>query len=701
MSDLSPSDNHFLKQLGEAIAANLANEQFGVTELADAMNMSRSNLLRKVKKLTNLAVNQLIREARLKRAMELLQNSTANVSEVSHQVGFNSTSYFIKCFREHYGYPPGEAGKRPQPDVSATRPRQTSRVSRRALLLSAYVLLGMVAAGSLAFYYFRQSAQPALERSIVVLPFKNESNDSTNVYLINGLMESTLNNLQKISDLRVLSRTSSEKYRNTTKSIPEMSSELEASYFVEGSGQKIGDQILLNIQLIEGPTDRHVWAKQYRRKATDIFALQQEVAKNIAAEIEVIITPEAQKSIEKIPTENLEAYALYLKGMELFYQSTGASLMEAMSYFRQAIALDDKFGLAYAHLVQVEYYLDIFQLKKNYTGEISAYADKALLFEPRSGESLIAKALSYAYVRDYKPAVLYLEKALEYNPHSGRVYHFLTEFYSLYVPDPAKYTEYALRGAKEDRVTMDSSTIGFKYFHVANALVQAGFIDEGVHYVDLSLSYDLDAFFSRYVSVLFRFAKNKDLKLTKQGMIREFEKDTTRADVVKELAKICYIDRDYDQAYKYYQIFLRRTRQLQLEIYQEELLSISVVYDRFGRKAEAEEFRKRYKDFINTDQPSIYKHVLTSLYYAHAGDSKKALEELALFSKEDNYPYWILFIENDPIVDNIRELPEFKRIMAHIEKKFWDRRARIQEELEEKGLYPFDEYLPSPKAARK
>jgi len=107
------TDNEFLSLLTATIAQNIANEQFGVTELAEAMNMSRSNLLRKVKKLTKLSVSQLISQERLKRAMQLLQTTASNVSEVSHQVGFNSTSYFIKCFREHYGYPPGEVGKGP------------------------------------------------------------------------------------------------------------------------------------------------------------------------------------------------------------------------------------------------------------------------------------------------------------------------------------------------------------------------------------------------------------------------------------------------------------------------------------------------------------------------------------------------------------------------------------------------------------
>src|SRR5690606_24825990 len=113
--------------------------------------------------------------------------------------------------------------------------------------------------------YFSRDAEDQTERSIAVLPFKNDSADSTNVYLINGIMESTLSNLQKIGNLRVISRTSTEKYRDSKKTIKEMADELNVDYFVEGSGQKIGEQILLNIQLVDAVNDRHLWSKQYRR----------------------------------------------------------------------------------------------------------------------------------------------------------------------------------------------------------------------------------------------------------------------------------------------------------------------------------------------------------------------------------------------------------------------------------------------------
>src|SRR6478736_3431903 len=373
----SPIKNDFLSQLVAKVEENISDEQFGVSELADAMNMSRSNLLRKVKKEANLSVNQLIRDTRLKRGMYLLQKTSLNVSEVSHQVGFSSTSYFIKCFRELYGFPPGEVGKRSPEEI---KPLLTSISNRnqKVLIISSVTLMLVIAIGLFLYYNLSNKSTP-LEKSIAVLPFKNDSNDTTNIYLINGLMESTLTNLQRVKDLKVISRTSSEKYRDARKTVPEMARELNVNYFVEGSGQKIGDHILLNIQLIEGRTDKHLWARQYKREAKDIFALQQEVAKDIVDGIQAIITPEEEKKIEKIPTDNLVAYDHFLKGREALFRVNSGNMEKAITYFNKAIEQDNKFGLAYADAVICYYYLDAFRPEPQYTVELSDYADKAWL----------------------------------------------------------------------------------------------------------------------------------------------------------------------------------------------------------------------------------------------------------------------------------------------------------------------------------
>ena len=156
MADLPLSETDFTTRLTATIEKNMANEQFGVSELADEMNMSRSNLLRKVKKEYNLSVSQLISQVRLTRAMELLKSTSQNVSEVSHQVGFNSSSYFIKCFREYYGYPPGEVGKRDTPTAAipvGTLPDDddkpapvTPRPYKKYISVAAAILVFVVAA---------------------------------------------------------------------------------------------------------------------------------------------------------------------------------------------------------------------------------------------------------------------------------------------------------------------------------------------------------------------------------------------------------------------------------------------------------------------------------------------------------------------------------------------------------------------------
>ena len=685
------SDNNFLHEITALIEENIANEQFGVSELAEKMSMSRSNLLRKVKKHTDSPVNQLIREVRLKRGMVLLRTTALNVSEVSDQVGFGSVSYFIKCFREYYGYPPGEAGKRAAEmeaavvEPQALQERMPGRWSAR-LRWGALALILVAAVALTGYYVWRGTAtKSSLEKSIAVLPFKNDSGDSTNVYLINGLMESTLNNLQKIRDLRVISRTTSEKYRNTAKSIPEMARELDVHYFIEGSGQKIGDQILLNIQLIEGTTDRHLWSRQYKREAKDIFALQQEIAHSIAKEIQAFITPEEAQQIEKIPTEDLEAYDEYMKGRELLYESSAGSLQKSINLFQDAIKRDPHFAQAYAAASIAYYYLDLFQINKKYSKEISEYADKALLYDEKSAESLIAKALFFMHKKEYKEAAPYLEKALEFNPNSGIVAHFLSELYNGYLPNAEKYIEYALLGVRIDGGSGDSSTVSFKYLHLSNALMQAGFIDEALEYVNKSLAYNPDNPFSGYLRIYILYAKHEDVQSTCSALVKEFQKDTTNFIMLQEVGKMYYFQRNYAEAYKYYKRYLAITEARGMDIFKHENLKIGIVLQKAGQEKKGRARIEAFQRYVETDS-SIYRHASLAAYYSYLGDGPKVIEHLKLFSREKDYQYWVLFFTVDPIADSVEDLPEFKKAMQQVRDRFWENHKKVRANLEEKGL---------------
>ena len=283
MSNIS-FQGKFIEQVEAIILDNISNEQFGVSELADSMHMSRSNLLRKIKKQTQLSASQFIRLIRLQKGMEFLKQSELTVSEISYEVGFGNSSYFIKCFREQFGYSPGEVRKSDFEDL----PAETDKVKSfpqedknnffaKHRLTIGIVAMAVIIVGVILVFYnikgFNASNNEKVKKTIAVLPFKNMSSDSTNLYFVNGLMESSLNNLQKIEDLRVISRTSVEKYRNTDKTVSEIAKELNVSYLVEGSGQREGNQVLLNIQLIDTKNDTPIWAEQYNHKVVDIFSL--------------------------------------------------------------------------------------------------------------------------------------------------------------------------------------------------------------------------------------------------------------------------------------------------------------------------------------------------------------------------------------------------------------------------------------------
>jgi TolB-like protein/AraC-like DNA-binding protein len=683
MAALSRTDQEFLEQIRLIITEHISNEQFGVSELATRAGMSRSNLLRKVKKLTNLSVSQFIREERLKQAMELLKTSSYNVSEVSYQVGFGSTSYFIKCFRDYYGFSPGEAGKQAAPGKPAVS-KQSRIVLKPPVIVLALLLPVLIILAILTWP--GSSREEGIEKSIAVLPFKNESEDASNTHLVNGLMEAVLNNLQRIEDLRVISRTSVEKYRDNPQVIPEIARELNVGYLVEGSGQKSGDRILLNIQLIDAATDRQLWAGQYERKVEDIFALQNEIAQRIAAEVQAVITPEEAARIEKVPTENIEAYDLFLQGREYMEKGGDDNLTEAISLFREAIALDPGFALAHANISLSYYFMDVYQAEKRYTAQINSYADRAMLLDPGHELSLIAKGLYYISSGAYEMAVPYLERGLELNPNSLLLINILSDFYTSVIPNTEKYLEYALKALRLEFPSADSVTTSFSYLHIANAFIQTGFTGQAMQYVKRSLAFNPDNLYSVYVKAYISYAEHRDLNKLKSDLLAALSVDSTRLDIVQEVAKTYYYLRDFETAYAYYEAFNRAREQYKLDIYPNEDAKIAVTCDKVGRKEEAKKYFDRFLLYAEQDH-SLYRNLSISAYYAYHGDTVQALNYMELFTNESDFQYWILlFFEMDPLVDHISQLPEFKVLFKKITSTFWDQHEAIRSSLEKQGL---------------
>ncbi|MCB0466423.1 MAG: helix-turn-helix domain-containing protein [Aequorivita sp.] len=687
----------FIDQAEAIILENLSNEQFGVSELAELMSMSRSNLLRKIKKQTDGSASQFIRQIRLQKGMELLEQTELTVSEISYNVGFGNSSYFIKCFREHYGYPPGEVRRRPVEEIGIEDKEVTegNNIPQNSFFkqyrwqlvgVTSVIIIVVVFLFSYKTLHTSNKENKNLQKSIAVLPFKNMSSDSTNLYFVNGLMESTLNNLQKIEDLRVISRTSVEKYRNSDKTISEIADELNVNYVVEGSGQRVGDQVLLNIQLIEASTDTPIWAEQYNYKVVNVFSLQNAVAKKIADAIQAKVTPAELEQIEKKPTENVLAYDYYLKGMEQYKTETIEGLEEAIPLFEKAIKNDPEFALAYSQLAFSYFYLDLNKTEKQYTEVINNYADKALLYDSKSAESLIAKALYYINNKEYQFAIPHLEKALEYNPNSSSVVKMLSELYANAIPNTEKYLKYALKGIQLDITANDSVDKSYIYLNLSNAFIQNGFTEEAMKYINLAIDYNPKNYHAPFLKIFIQYADHQNIdKITKQ-LVNEWKKDTTRLDITQEVGKFYYFQEKYDSAYYYYKKFVKIKEENDLDIYPQEYLKIGIVYDEMGLEEQAAKYYDAFSNYCENDQ-SIYQPVSLASKYAHEGKYNLAIEQLKLFASKNNYQYWfLLFLEKDPIMSPLKKYPEYAQTMKKIKKRFWENQTQLKQSLKDKDL---------------
>jgi tetratricopeptide (TPR) repeat protein len=501
-------------------------------------------------------------------------------------------------------------------------------------------------------------------------------------------MQTILNNLQQIEDLDVTSRTTLEQYRSSGKTIPEISEELGVNYFVEGSGQKVDDKILLTIQLIDGRNDRQIWSKQYERQITDIFALQTEVARNIASEVQASITPEEERNISRIPTENLVAYDHYLKGLDFLGEQSGEGLTKAIIWFKKAIEEDASFSQAYAYVAICYYYMDIYQAEKKFGLEINTYADKANLYGPDLPESLIAKGLFYMQDQQYELAIEYFEKVLSYSPNAVWVHNFLSDIYTSYIPNTEKYLSHALRGIRSAVAVQDSMNASYSYLHLSNALAQSGFVREAEMYVKESLNYNPENKYAMYLQAYLKLMGTYNMAGVKSELVEIYHQDTTDLYVIQEIGKICYYMEDYKEAWKYYRKFLNLIDHFQLSttIFPGEDLKIAWSLSKLKRPDEAKFYYERFKNYAANDS-TIYKELILSSYHASQGNVEKGIQHLKAFSKERNFIYWIIvFLDRDPIFRQMEGHPEYAATMKRIKSNFWEHHDEIKRMLEKEGV---------------
>src|SRR5437868_6438679 len=225
---------------------------------------------------------------------------------------------------------------------------------RRNLIM--LIATGVVISAAAGFFLLPRAAAHKIDKSIAVLPFENRSAEKENAFFADGIQDDILTNLSKIGDLKVISRTSVMAYRGQTPKVREIGKTLGVSTVLEGSVQRVGNRVRVNVQLIDATTDEHIWANDYDRELTDVFAIQTDLAQKIASELQAKLSPTEKAQIENKPTQNSEAYLAFVRAHNLWTSSYEdiERLKQGEQLYQRAIDLDPKFALAYARYSQLE-----------------------------------------------------------------------------------------------------------------------------------------------------------------------------------------------------------------------------------------------------------------------------------------------------------------------------------------------------------
>jgi eukaryotic-like serine/threonine-protein kinase len=264
-------------------------------------------------------------------------------------------------------------------------------------------------------------------KSIAVLPFENLSDEKDNAYIANGIQDEILTRLSKIADLKVISRTSMQHYSSAPENLPEIAKQLGVAHVLEGSVQKRGDVVRVNVQLIKVATDSHLWANTFDRKLTDIFSVETEIAKATADQLQANLTKSEGQVIAAKESDNPEAYDAYLRALAYTQRTsaTQANCLSAQKYLREAVRLDPHFALAWALLSYVDadgYITAMLQPTVALREEARRAADTALTLQPDLGEALLAKGqYHYACLKDYDTAMRYFEQARPFLPNNSQI----------------------------------------------------------------------------------------------------------------------------------------------------------------------------------------------------------------------------------------------------------------------------------------
>ena len=338
-------------------------------------------------------------------------------------------------------------------------------------------------------------AVTAPEKSIAVLPFDNLSRDPDNAYFCEGVQDEILTRLAKAADLKVISRTSTQRFKSAPENLSEIAKQLGVAHILEGSVQKAADQVRVNVQLINAMTDAHLWADTFDRKLTDIFAVESEIATAIADQLQAKLTGSEKTMMAKRPTESSDAYELYLKGRFFWNKRTASDLRKSIDYFKQATALDPNYAQAYAAEGQAWVILPAYNggAPKDCGPPAGAAIKKALALDETCADAYTALG-NYRSVYDFNFAdsESEYERAIELNPNDSTAHHWYGSDVLAALGDSEKEIAEMQRARELDPLSLAINTnLGVAFLH-------AGLWNKAISQLHKTLEINGSFYFARW-----------------------------------------------------------------------------------------------------------------------------------------------------------------------------------------------------------
>lgn len=438
------NDKALIEKLNQLIASNLEKSNYSVEDICLELGISRSQLFRLVKEQTNLSPSRLIRQQRLLKGKELLETTNLRIVEIATQIGFDSPQTFSKFFTEDFGVNPTEYRKNtlngvetialqsedptPQiPELQYIEAKKTKLVIPKKYKYLGVALLAMVVL--VAGVYLWQNSKTGSEaitsdsdNSIAILPFKSISSNEA-MLLADGVMEQVHASLVALSNLKVISKNSSQLFKDSKKTIPQIASELHVAYVLDGTATHTGERISVSIELVKASEDRVIWTQYYEGKAPEAIAFINKIAKEIAAQLQQKLAQPLATQSTQIPTKNLEAYNEYLKGKQLMLTRTKDKLEASIKRFDQAITLDPSFADAYAYKASVYHILGSSTFIESQLSIRLAEQNAlmAIQLDAQNGMAYAVLANVYREQNKWEQAITTYKIALKYSPNDAQI----------------------------------------------------------------------------------------------------------------------------------------------------------------------------------------------------------------------------------------------------------------------------------------